>query len=105
MASRSMAGLVIRRSWVRSPPAPLVFVSLTCGFPRALGLAELRVAQDLLDDADADALLKQQRGGGMAGVVDSGGSQTGFIEQRSPVFPVLAPVDRGAASATPSAWS
>jgi len=62
----------------------------------ALGLAELGVAEDLLHDADADALLEQERGCGVAGVMHSRGSETGFFDQGSPVFPVVAGVDRHA---------
>ncbi len=61
-----------------------------------LGLAELGVAEDLLDDADVDALLEQERGGGVAGVMDSCGPDACFLDQGLPVFPVVAGVDRGA---------
>ena len=39
----------------------------------ALGLAELGVAEDLLDDADADALLEQEGRGCVTGVMYPGG--------------------------------
>jgi hypothetical protein len=37
----------------------------------ALSLAELGVAEDLLHDADADALIDQQGSGSVASIVDS----------------------------------
>ena len=62
----------------------------------ALGLAQLGMAEDLLDDADADALLEQERRGCVTGVMNSRGSDFGFIDQRPPVLPVIARVDRRA---------
>ena len=62
----------------------------------ALGLAELGVAEDLLDDADVDALLQQERRGGVPGVVDPGFPDSSSGQQRVPVFPVVVGVDRRA---------
>jgi hypothetical protein len=61
----------------------------------ALGLAQLGMAEDLLDDADADALLETGRGC-VTGVMNSRGPESGFIDQRPPVRPVIARVDRRA---------
>jgi len=63
----------------------------------ALGLAELGVAEDLLDDADVGALLEQEGGCGVAGVVDPGYADVGFGEECPPVFPVVAGVGGRAA--------
>ena len=54
------------------------------------------MAEDLLDDADADALLEQERRGRVTGVMNSRGSDFGCIDQRPPVLPVIARVDRRA---------
>ncbi len=62
----------------------------------ALGLAELGVAQDLLDDAHADALLEQEGGGSVPGVMNPGFPAACRSKQRVPVSPVVARVDRRA---------
>ena len=62
----------------------------------ALGLAELRVAEDLLDDADVRALFQQERGGCVTGVMNTRGAHLTFVEQGSPVFPIIMGVNRAA---------
>jgi hypothetical protein len=54
----------------------------------ALRLADLGVAEDLLDDADVDALSEQEGRGGMAGVVHADPPDAGLLQQRQPVVPV-----------------
>ena len=49
----------------------------------ALGLAQLGVPEDLLHDADVGALLQQERGGGVACVMDPRGPDAGLSEQGS----------------------
>jgi hypothetical protein len=62
----------------------------------ALGLAELGVAEYLLDDADVDALFEQERCRGVASVVDSGQPDPCLCDEAAPVSPVVARVDRRA---------
>jgi hypothetical protein len=69
---------------------------LRSGVGVALGLAELGVAEDLLHNADVDALLEQQRPGCMPGVVYTRLADSGGGQQRAPVFPVIMRVDRRA---------
>lgn len=59
----------------------------------ALGLAELGVPQDLLYGPDADALVEQQGRGRVACIVDPGVRRA---DECTPVFPVVARVDRRA---------
>lgn len=65
----------------------------------ALGLAHLEVAEDLLDDTDADALIQQERRSGMtgvAGVVDTSFLGADLVEQVGPVGPFGPGVDGSA---------
>lgn len=62
----------------------------------ALGLAELRVPEDLLYDPDADALIEQQGRGRVACIMDPGVAEAGRTDECTPVFPVVARVDRRA---------
>src|SRR6266851_2797389 len=62
----------------------------------ALGLTELRVPEDLLHDADVDALLQQQRGRGVPGVMHPGLADAGLVKQCVPVIPVVMGVERSA---------
>jgi hypothetical protein len=59
----------------------------------ALGLAELGVAEDLLDDADVGALLQQEGRGCVPGVVYTRRADSGFGEEVTPVLPVVVGVD------------
>jgi hypothetical protein len=54
------------------------------------------VAEDLLYDADVDALLDQEGRGGVAGVVYSGVSYAGLLEDGLSLLPVLRALDRAA---------
>jgi len=47
----------------------------------ALGLAQLRVAEDLLDDADADALLEQEGRSRVAGVMYADVPDSGLLDK------------------------
>ncbi len=47
------------------------------------------MAEDLLDHADVDALLKEKSGRGVPGIVDAGGSDAGFGEEAVPFDPVV----------------
>lgn len=54
------------------------------------------VTEDLLYDADVDALLDQEGRGGVAGVVDPDISYAGLSEDGLPLLPVLCTFDRSA---------
>jgi hypothetical protein len=54
------------------------------------------VAEDLLYDADVDALFDEQCRRGVAGVVDSRVSYTGLLEDGLPLLPVLCALERAA---------
>jgi hypothetical protein len=54
------------------------------------------VAHDLLDDADVDALLDEERGGGVPGVVETAVSYAGLLEDGLPLAPVLGTAYRAA---------
>ena len=60
----------------------------------ALGLTELGVPEDLLHDADVDALLQQESRCRVAGVVNPRFPDFRGLQERAPVFPVTARVDR-----------
>jgi hypothetical protein len=62
----------------------------------ALGLAELRVPEDLLYDPDADTLVEQQGRRRVAGIMDPGVAEAGRTDECTPVFPVVARVYRRA---------
>ena len=47
----------------------------------ARGLAQLRVAEDLLDDADADALLEQEGRSRVAGVMYADVPDSGLLDK------------------------
>jgi hypothetical protein len=54
------------------------------------------VAQDLLNDADVDALLDEERSGGMPGVVEASVSDSGLLEDGLPLSSVFGAADRAA---------
>jgi hypothetical protein len=60
----------------------------------ALGLAELGVPEDLLNHADANALVEKQGRGRVACIVDPGVAEAGRTDERAPVAPVFARIDR-----------
>jgi hypothetical protein len=60
----------------------------------ALGLDELGVAKNLLDDADADALFEQERRRSVPSVMDPCLPDSGFLVEGMPVLPVISGVDR-----------
>ena len=62
----------------------------------ALGLAELGVPEDLLDHADANALVEQQGRCRVACIMNPGVAEAGRTDECTPVFPVVARVDRRA---------
>jgi hypothetical protein len=45
------------------------------------------VARDLLDDADVDALLDEESGGGVPGIVETAVPYTGLFEDGLPLSP------------------
>jgi hypothetical protein len=52
------------------------------------------MAQDLLDDADVDALLDEERGRCMPGVVEAAVPYTGLLEDGLPLSPVFGAAQR-----------
>jgi hypothetical protein len=57
---------------------------------------DARVAQDLLDDADVYALLDEERGRRMSGVMEAPVSDAALVEDGLPLSPVLGTADRPA---------
>ena len=60
-----------------------------CNMSVTLGNSNIGVAEDLLHDADMDALLDEERAGGVAAVVDSGVADAGLAEECFPLLPLL----------------
>jgi hypothetical protein len=54
------------------------------------------VTEDLLDHADVDSLLDEKGRRGVPGVVDSGVSYAGLLEDGIPLLPVFRTLDRAA---------
>jgi hypothetical protein len=60
----------------------------------ALGGRDTGVAQELLDDADADALLDEERGRSAPGIVEASVTDVGLLRDGFPLSPVFGAADR-----------